>query len=388
LYHSQPKQIVPESGEIRDLWEETGFIEQVVEQGYPYYKVELQSRLPQNSIIRGVGFKLTGIYFSTEVTDKPGNPLPTPGIPMVTIPGQGGGSTIAPVATESSAETAAPTEVAPATATAPANGESPRATTGDEAEVAGDPNTLVLTAEAVSPTENILIWNISSNNGRGFRLERSLNGTSDWTRIAAVEPGATEYIDSGLRPDTLYFYRLRTSQTDTSNVVSTKTEKLAEPEPLVETALAAPASLRALSSSPERLTLTWEDLSTNEAGFAVERSIDGVNFTTIETTAPDTTSFAEENLDPATYFYRVRSFNGNNYSNYSDVVSITVRGSAVESDTNEDSSLPDPPSDQEQPANITLNGQKWLIVLAAATLFVALVSVGLLVVRTKRPPLE
>jgi hypothetical protein len=250
------------------------------------------------------------------------------------------------------------------------------------AEDTGNQGLATLAAEALSTTENIITWDTSENNGRGFRLERSSNGTAEWKSIAVVAPGTTEYIDSGLRPDTLYYYRLRLSQADTSNVVSAKTE------PLAETALAAPASLRVVSDAPQQLTLTWEDVSSNETGFAVERSTDGLNFTTIKITGPNMTSFVDENLVPAIYFYRVRSFSGDTYSRYSGVASVTVRGESVESGAAEAEGQPGPSEDVAQSANSALTSQGWLITLAAITLFVVLVGVGLLVARTKRHPLE
>jgi hypothetical protein len=58
----------------------------------------------------------------------------------------------------------------------------------------------------------------------------------------------------------------------------------------------------------------------------------------------------------------------------------------VESDTDEVVSQPNLSSTPEQPANTASIGQKWLINLAA-TLFVALVGVILLMVRAKQHPL-
>jgi hypothetical protein len=380
LYHSQDRQIVPESGEIQELWEETGFIERTLEQGYPFYKIELQARLPQSPGIRGVGFKLTGVYFSTEFTDEPGLPPPTPGPPLVTTPANDDGNGVTPTETGSLPATAVTSEAAPGTSAAPPDSGTP--TAASVAEDTGNQGLATLAAEALSTTENIITWDTSENNGRGFRLERSSNGTAEWKSIAVVAPGTTEYIDSGLRPDTLYYYRLRLSQADTSNVVSAKTE------PLAETALAAPASLRVVSDAPQQLTLTWEDVSSNETGFAVERSTDGLNFTTIKITGPNMTSFVDENLVPAIYFYRVRSFSGDTYSRYSGVASVTVRGESVESGAAEAEGQPGPSEDVAQSANSALTSQGWLITLAAITLFVVLVGVGLLVARTKRHPLE
>ena len=58
-----------------DLWTQTEFMEKTINKGYPFYKVEIHARLPGSE---GVGFKITGIYFSTESLDGSGTPIPPP----------------------------------------------------------------------------------------------------------------------------------------------------------------------------------------------------------------------------------------------------------------------------------------------------------------------
>ena len=62
FFHSQDVVIVPPGGDVSELWEETGFLETTLDQGYSHYKVELRARLPEGD---GVGFKMTGLYFAT-----------------------------------------------------------------------------------------------------------------------------------------------------------------------------------------------------------------------------------------------------------------------------------------------------------------------------------
>jgi hypothetical protein len=56
-----------------DLWTKTEFLETTITKGYPFYKVEIHARLPDND---GVGFKITGIYFSTEPLNGGGSKPP------------------------------------------------------------------------------------------------------------------------------------------------------------------------------------------------------------------------------------------------------------------------------------------------------------------------
>lgn len=77
-----PPQFSPGRGGIP--WFDTGFLETVVTEGYPYYKLEIHARYPDPQTQQGdVGIKVTGVYFATEFTDASPDAQP----PMVnTIP--------------------------------------------------------------------------------------------------------------------------------------------------------------------------------------------------------------------------------------------------------------------------------------------------------------
>ena len=62
-----------------------------------------------------------------------------------------------------------------------------------------------LSATAVSSSQINLAWTASSG-AASYKLQRSANGTSGWTQIAA--PATTAYSDTGLGPSTAYFYRV------------------------------------------------------------------------------------------------------------------------------------------------------------------------------------
>lgn len=73
----------------------------------------------------------------------------------------------------------------------------------------------------------------------------------------------------------------------------------------------APANLVAQVISPTEVTLTWQDTSSNETGFVVERKLgDAGSFVQVSTTQPNTTSFLDRNLTQRiTVTYRVRAVN-------------------------------------------------------------------------------
>jgi hypothetical protein len=68
-----------------------------------------------------------------------------------------------------------------------------------------------------------------------------------------------------------------------------------------------------------RVTLSWEDQSSNEQGFKIERKT-GINgtFSEIATVGSNVTRYTDTEVRPATiYFYRVRAYNSAGYSTYS-----------------------------------------------------------------------
>ncbi|HEY1121846.1 MAG TPA: PQQ-dependent sugar dehydrogenase, partial [Haloferula sp.] len=62
---------------------------------------------------------------------------------------------------------------------------------------------------------------------------------------------------------------------------------------LPEENVAAPALLVATAVSNTQVNLSWQDLSDNESGFSIERSLDGVNFTSLAIVGPGATSFSD-----------------------------------------------------------------------------------------------
>jgi titin len=86
----------------------------------------------------------------------------------------------------------------------------------------------------------------------------------------------------------------------------------------------APANLAAVASTSE-ITLTWTDTSTDETGFELESSPDGLKFIRIADLKFNTVSYVHDSLAAKTkYWYRLRSKNASGYSVYSNIASATT----------------------------------------------------------------
>jgi hypothetical protein len=91
--------------------------------------------------------------------------------------------------------------------------------------------------------------------------------------------------------------------------------------------IAAPTGLTAVNSSKSEVTLNWQDNSSNEQNFIIERSTTVASgFAEAARVGANTTAFVDLGVPrKITYYYRVRAANGNTYSDYSNIVSVRVK---------------------------------------------------------------
>lgn len=89
--------------------------------------------------------------------------------------------------------------------------------------------------------------------------------------------------------------------------------------------LAAPTKLTASAVGSNQIKLAWTDNGTNESGFLIERSTDGITFTQVATVAGNLTNYTDNGvLAGKTYTYRARAtLNGTN-SDYSNTAATTT----------------------------------------------------------------
>ncbi len=178
-----------------------------------------------------------------------------------------------------------------------------------------------LTAEAQSATQIRLNWADNSTNETGFKVERSATAGSGYAEITQVGAGITTFTDNNLTAGTRYFYRVRASNaqgnSDYSNEANATTNIL-PPTP--------PSGLTAEAQSVNQIRLNWADNSANETGFKVERSASaGSGYAEITQVGAGITTFTDNNLPAGTrYFYRVRAFNAQGNSDYSNEASTIV----------------------------------------------------------------
>ncbi len=88
---------------------------------------------------------------------------------------------------------------------------------------------------------------------------------------------------------------------------------------------AAPSNLAATPTSTSQINLTWVNNATNQTGFEIDRSSDGVTFTLLKNVAANVTTYSDTGLSPSTtYFYRVEATNAAGSSLSSNIASATT----------------------------------------------------------------
>ena len=88
---------------------------------------------------------------------------------------------------------------------------------------------------------------------------------------------------------------------------------------------AAPSNLSATAISNSQVNLAWTDNATNESGYVIEDSTDGVTFAQVGTAPVNATAFQVENLQASTaYIFRVRAVNSLGSSTPSNLAAVTT----------------------------------------------------------------
>jgi hypothetical protein len=166
-------------------------------------------------------------------------------------------------------------------------------------------------AQPVSSSAIQITWD--SNDSCQFHVQRLTNG--QWITIAQDLLDLT-FADTGLAAGTAQSYRIiavgPTGESAPSDVAS------------ATTAPAAVIGLHVTNVASTSVSLQWDD-GAGEAGYLVERSTDGVNWTTAKLTFANVTSHTVMGLVTGqTYFFRVTGFaNGVVPGDRGEVVSAT-----------------------------------------------------------------
>jgi fibronectin type III domain protein/putative metal-binding protein len=181
-----------------------------------------------------------------------------------------------------------------------------------------------LSATAVSSTAINLAWTDAANNEEGFRIERSASASSGFAEIAIVAANVVAFSDTSLTPSATYYYKVKAYNSAGDSAYTNTANAVTQAPPV--TAPAAPTNLVVSSSTSTQIDLSWMDNSSDETGFAIEKSTDGATFIQLATVAVNVAAYSDTGLTPATtYYYKVRAHNSAGNSHYSNIASAASK---------------------------------------------------------------
>jgi len=186
-----------------------------------------------------------------------------------------------------------------------------------------------LTATALSTSEIYLDWRDNRESDLShYNVYSSMDAGGPYIYVDSV--GISSYSDIDLETGTTYYYVVTAVDTD-GNQSNNSEEASATTDSIPGTPPEPPTSLTATAVSSTQINLSWADNSDNETGFKIER-----DFVQIDTVGVGVTGYSDAGLDPSTtYTYRVRAYNDDGNSGYSNNASAT---------TAPDTTPPAPPS--------------------------------------------
>lgn len=178
----------------------------------------------------------------------------------------------------------------------------------------------VLRATAVSQTQIRLNWVDRAITESGFKIERSLDG-SNFSQITRVPANVTTYLNGSLTANTTYHYQVRAYiEGAGDSLYSNHASAATHPN-----APSAPSNLTAVPIASSVIVLAWDDNSTNESEFRIERKSGPGAFAPAGRTDSDITDYVDAGLAPATtYTYRVLAANPGGVSPFSAAANATT----------------------------------------------------------------
>ena len=157
-------------------------------------------------------------------------------------------------------------------------------------------------------------WTDRATNETGYEVQRRPAGGA-WATVGQTAAGATQYVDAGLTANSTYEYRVRalgaSANSEWTDPVTAVTSSGETGTPN------APSNLRVTGTTATSVSLAWNDNSSIETGYAIQRRSDGA-FITIVTLSANVTTYTNTGLTTGTaYEYQVRALGATANSGWS-----------------------------------------------------------------------
>jgi hypothetical protein len=182
---------------------------------------------------------------------------------------------------------------------------------------AGGAGVAMATGPSLAPPSNVsaaansdgridVQWQDASTNETGFEVHRSTSYTGSLMLLTTTASDVVAYSDRGLQTATYYCYTIRAVRKTGSKIVSSAWSNTA----CTTTVPTAPSNATAVASSWAQVDIRWQDNSSVEAGFEIQRSQDGATgtFQSLATVGANVAAYNDRWVIPVwQYCYRIRA---------------------------------------------------------------------------------
>lgn len=165
-----------------------------------------------------------------------------------------------------------------------------------------------LTVKGLSDSETELTWTYPITNripetNYQTVIERRSEGSNTWHTVATVPGSQNSYTDTGLSEASRYYYRIRAITSVSAIYLYYPSSSTGQ---YVSTLLKAPQNVQAEIMSSSSVKISWDDVSTKESGYRIERKKGNGTFVRIGSTLANETSYVDKNVENGQqYTYRV-----------------------------------------------------------------------------------
>lgn len=165
-----------------------------------------------------------------------------------------------------------------------------------------------LTVKALSDSEVELKWTYPYSNripetNYQTVIERRSEGSNTWQTVATVPGSQDSYVDTGLSEASKYYYRVRTITPATAIYLYYPSSSIGQ---YVSTPLSAPQNVKAEILSTSSIRISWDDVSSKESGYRIERKTGNGSFVRIGSTLANETSYIDKKVENGQqYTYRI-----------------------------------------------------------------------------------
>ena len=178
---------------------------------------------------------------------------------------------------------------------------------GTEGDIISDENTLDIGA----PT-NWNLWKGDANTDD--RKDSDGDGMPDWWEIA-----------NNTNPDKNDAMTIRDGYANIEHYINSITTNQSQYY------LKAPTALKATGATQNSITLRWRDFTDHEEGYIIEQQMADGTFTEVAKAEKDIDRITIKGLTPqTTYTWRVRAYDGSQYSDYSNILSASTKAESQE----------------------------------------------------------